>query len=140
MIQITIEQLHERFKAQGVSTREHIAFKCINCGTVQSMASLIKAGCPAPDAERYVGFSCEGRFSNAGPYPSEKRQDAKSKARRQVRGCDWTLGGLFRLHKLEVIHAEGRLQPIFEVASAEEARSLELLMAGQSLAEAETQP
>jgi hypothetical protein len=46
---ITIEQLHDRFKAQGVTAREHIAFKCVICGTVQSMSSLIKAGCAVND-------------------------------------------------------------------------------------------
>lgn len=136
MERITIEQLHERFKAQGVSSREHIAFKCVNCGTVQSMASLRKAGCPADKTENYIGFSCEGRFSNAGPWPSDKRQDAKSTSRRQIRGCDWTLGGLFRVHQLEVINADGKPQPSFEVASADEAQALERLMAAQPIGEA----
>lgn len=125
---ITIEELHSRFKAQGVSTHEHIAFKCVICSTVQSMASLVKAGCPPEKSETQVGFSCEGRWSNAGPYPNEKKRDAKSVARRQVRGCDWTLGGLFRLHTLEVIDADGKPQPIFEPASPEEAQTLERLM------------
>jgi hypothetical protein len=132
--QITIEQLHARFKAQGVSAREHIAFKCINCATVQSMASLVKAGCPAEKAETQVGFSCEGRWSKAGPWPSDQRKDAKSKARRHVRGCDWTLGGLFRLHKIEVIDADGKPQPIFEIASPEEAQRLEALMSAEMAA------
>jgi hypothetical protein len=128
MEQITIDQLHARFKEQGVSAREHIAFKCLNCGTIQSIASLVKAGCPSEDAEKYVGFSCEGRFSNAGPYPGEKNKTDKAKARRKVRGCDWTLGGLFRLHKVEVLNADGKPQPIFEIASADEAQALERLM------------
>lgn len=132
--QITIKELHAQFKAQGVSAREHIAFKCVNCGTVQSMASLVKAGCPADKAENQVGFSCEGRFSNAGPWPSDKRTDAKSKARRTVRGCDWTLGGFFRVHKLEVINADGNPQPIFEIATPEEAQALERLMVGAAMA------
>jgi hypothetical protein len=132
--QITVEQLHARFKAQGVSAREHIAFKCISCSTVQSMASLVKAGCPAAKAETQVGFSCEGRWSNAGPWPSDKRKDGKSDARRKVRGCDWTLGGLLRLHKIEVIDTDGKPQPIFEIASAEEAQRLEALMSAEMAA------
>lgn len=114
--QITIDELHARFKAQGVSAREHIAFKCVICGTVQSMALLAKAGVPADKQESYVGFSCVGRFTNAGAW---KKNDKPG------RGCDWTLGGLFRLHKLEVLNAEGKAQPIFEIAIAEEAQALE---------------
>lgn len=131
MERITIEQLHERFKAQGASSREHIAVKCPVCGTVQSMASLAKAGAPADRIENVIGFSCEGRFSNAGPWPSDKRKGKSFDARRAVRGCDWTLGGLFRIHTLEVINAEGVPQPTFEVASADEAQALERLMALQ---------
>lgn len=136
MERITIEQLHERFKAQGVSAREHIAFKCPVCGTVQSIASLTKAGAPPAKIENFVGFSCEGRFSNAGPWPSDKRKGRAFDARRAVRGCDWTLGGLFRIHNLEVINAEGVPQPTFEVASAEEAQALERLMALRPTGEA----
>lgn len=121
---ISIDELHSRFKAQGVSAREHVAVKCVMCGTVQSMASLAKAGCPADKVETHTGFSCEGRWSNAGPYPA----DPKKIAARTVRGCDWTLGGLFRIHKLEAIDAEGKSHPFFEPASAEEAQSLERLM------------
>lgn len=124
--QISIDELHTRFKAQGVSAREHIAFKCVVCGTVQSMASLQKAGCPAEKSESQVGFSCEGRWRNAGPWPA----DAKKAAKRSVRGCDWTLGGLFHIHKLEVVSAEGKAQAIFEVATPEEAQALQQLMEG----------
>lgn len=129
MESITIAELHHRFKKQGVSAREHISFKCPVCGTVQSIASLAKAGAPTDKVENFLGFSCEGRFSNAGPWPSDKKKGRAVDARRAVRGCDWTLGGLFRIHTLEVINDEGKPQPIFEVASAEEAQALERLMA-----------
>jgi hypothetical protein len=125
---ITIEELHARFKAQGVSAREHLAFKCVICGTVQSMASLIAAGCAADKAESLVGFSCEGRLTGAGAWPSNKKKDAKSVARRKVRGCDWTLGGLFRLHHIEVTGTDGKPQPIFDLATPEEAQALQGIM------------
>lgn len=128
MEQINIETFHARLKAQAVSAREHIAFKCVNCGTVQSMASLTKAGCDPAKVENNVGFSCEGRFSNSGPWPSDKNTTEKAKVRRKIRGCDWTLGGLFRLHKLEVIDADGKAQPMFEIATPDEAQQLERLM------------
>jgi hypothetical protein len=125
--QITIEQLHQRLKTQGVA-REHLAFKCVTCHTIQSIASLIKAGCPADKAETQIGFSCEGRWSNAGPWPSHAGKAAERSKRTEKRGCDWTLGGLFRVHKLEVIDADGKQQPIFEIADPEEAKALERLM------------
>lgn len=131
---ITIEQLHARFKAQGVSKREHIAFKCVTCGTVQSMASLIKAGCPADRAENQIGFSCEGRWSNAGPWPSHAGKASERSKRTEKRGCDWTLGGFFRVHKLEVVDENGKPRPSFEVASPDEALALERLMAGDAMA------
>jgi hypothetical protein len=127
--QISIAELHARFKAQGVSAREHIAFRCVVCSTVQSIASLQRAGCPADKAESQIGFSCEGRWNNAGAWPS----DARKAARRTVRGCDWTLGGLFRIHKLEVVNEDRKAQPIFEIATPEEAQALQRLMEGVSV-------
>jgi hypothetical protein len=115
---ITVEQLHVELKAQGVSAREHCAFRCVMCGTVQSGASLIRAGVGASfdEIEKYVGFSCVGRFTNAG---SHKKNTPPG------RGCDWTLGGLFAIHKLEVLTPDGKAHALFEVATPEEAQALE---------------
>lgn len=115
MERIDTIELHRRMKAQGVSAREHIAFKCPMCSTVQSMTSLVHWGAPADKVENYIGFSCEGRFGGAGPYVEGSAN----------RGCDWTLGGLLSLHKMEVVLPDGRVQPSFELASAEEAKALE---------------
>lgn len=120
---VTVEEIHRRFKAQGVGAREHVAVKCPMCGTVQSMASLAKAGAAADAAERAIGFSCEGRFNGAGPWPNGKAAQAK----RRKRGCDWTLGGLFKIHKLEVATPEGP-RAYFEIAAPDEARDLEARM------------
>lgn len=127
MEQITVEEFHRRAKAQGVSAREHIALVCPICGTPQSITSLLKAGAPPDRVENFLGFSCEGRFSNAGPCPSERDMSRKATQRRAVRGCNWTLGGLFRLHRLEVI-TPGGLQPSFELATPEQAAELERQM------------
>lgn len=121
--QITVAELHDRFKAQGVSARRFIAVKCPICSTVQNMQSLIsaKAGETEDEVEKYIGFSCVGRFTKAGPFPKNGKPGS---------GCDWTLGGLFQLHKLEVI-VEGQAKPssYFEVASPEEAKALEAAQA-----------
>lgn len=114
---ITVDEFRARLDAQGVSGRRHKAFKCPMCGTVQSMQTLIDAGA-GPDeasAEKYIGFSCVGRFTDAGS--PRKEPDGKP--------CNWTLGGLFRLHKLEVQTPDGEYHPHFEVATPDEAVALE---------------
>lgn len=125
---VTVKEFHARLKAQGVSAMRHAALICPICATVQSMASLIKAGATVEQAESRIGFSCEGRLVNAGPWPSGEDNSAASKRRRKVRGCDWTLGGLFQVHRLEVM-ADGESHPRFEIASAEQAQALERSMA-----------
>jgi hypothetical protein len=89
--------------------------KCPMCGTIQSAADLIAAGAgPDFDAvEKYLAFSCVGRFTNAGS--PRKVPDGKP--------CNWTLGGLFSLHKLEVVTPDGKKYPRFELASPAEAQA-----------------
>lgn len=110
---LQVSELHAELKAQAVP-REHLAFICPVCGTVQSAADLIKAGAGKDfDAvEKYLGFSCVGRW--AGPF-HEKSVPGQ--------GCDWTLGGLFRIHRLEVINDYGKPCPMFEIASPEQAKN-----------------
>ncbi|SHE67000.1 hypothetical protein SAMN02745157_0676 [Kaistia soli DSM 19436] len=114
---ITVDELHAAFKAQGVPSREDIAVKCPICGTVQSLRSLVAAGAgKTPDeAERFIGFSCVGRWTNAGPH---RKGSASGK------GCDWTLGGFFKLHNLIVIDHAGAEHPYFDLASPDEAQTL----------------
>lgn len=123
---ISHEEFLQRLKTQGVS-REHLALVCPICGTVQSMASLVKAGARPEEVDGLFGFSCEGRFSHAGPWPSESATTEAARQRRLVRGCDWTLGGLLHLHQLEVMTEDGP-RPCFELATPEQAAELERLM------------
>ncbi|ANP79344.1 hypothetical protein A134_23245 [Vibrio crassostreae 9CS106] len=85
------------------------AFVCPLCGTRQTIGELsealgydldeIKANKALPDEVRkYIGFSCLGRFNQG------------------EKGCDWTLGGLFKIHTTEVISEDGEPKPIFELA------------------------
>jgi hypothetical protein len=122
---IDVPEFHARLKAQGVSNSNHACLICPICKTPQSMASLIAAGATPEQAERIIGFSCEGRLTNVGPWPSDKDNSKKALVRRKVRGCDWTLGGFFRLHDLEVQTEDGEKHPRFVVASAEAAQELE---------------
>ncbi len=115
---MSLEQFQSALRAQGVPS-EHLAVICPICQTVQSATDLIRAGAGASmdEVERYLGFSCVGRWTNAGPFHSGKRRRAP-----EQRGCDWTLGGLFRLHRLEVVSDDGRHHPRFEIASPEQAQ------------------
>lgn len=122
---LTVTEYHARLADQGVSARRNVAFVCPVCGTVQSIASLILSGADPVSVERSVGFSCEGRFNNAGPWVSVKDNSPKAKARRRIRGCDWTLGGIFKIHTVEVILPDGSKQPAFEPATPEQAQQLE---------------
>lgn len=103
---ITIEQFKAELQAQGVP-REHLAVKCVQCGTVQSRQDFIDAGVhrTMQEAQKHWGFSCIGRFvSNT--------------------GCDWTLGGLFQIHQLEIDFGDGsNPMPIFEPSTPEEAQA-----------------
>ncbi|ARO22905.1 hypothetical protein TAL182_CH01092 [Rhizobium sp. TAL182] len=116
---ISIEEFHAELRAQGASGKQHLAFRCPMCATVQSAASLMKAGAGEnfEQVEKFLGFSCVGRFTNAGS-PRRAPDDQP---------CNWTLGGLLRLHKLEVVDGDGECHPRFEVATAEEAAALETL-------------
>lgn len=111
---ITVDEFKAELKAQGVS-REHFAFKCPICKTIQSSRDLIKAGAGIDfdSVEKYLAFSCVGRFTKAG---------AHKKGEPPGRGCNWTLGGLFQLHELTVTTPDGKKHPQFELASPEEAK------------------
>jgi hypothetical protein len=114
MKQMTIPEFHAALKAQDVP-RDQLALVCPMCKTVQSAADLIAAGAGTDfDAvERYLGFSCVGRWTDAGP--PRNTPDGKP--------CNWTLGGLFTLHTLEVVDEDGKAHPRFEPASHEQAKN-----------------
>ena len=80
-------------------------FKCASCGHEQSMRE-VKERHPTleiDDIKRWIHFSCEGR-------------QWVCKRQKPVVGCDWTLGGLFQIHNIEVITPDGEAQPAFEFA------------------------
>lgn len=114
---MTLDEFQAALKTQGVSSHMHFALTCPMCGTVQSAVDLIAAGAGADfDAvEKYLGFSCVGRFTGAGG--PRKAPDGKP--------CNWTLGGLFALHEMEVVTPDGKRHPRFAPATAEQAQALE---------------
>lgn len=110
-----LEEFRQALKAQGVP-HEHFAFRCPMCSTVQSAHDLIAAGA-GPDfqsVEKYLAFSCVGRFTGAGSPSGTKGKGI---------GCNWTLGGLFQTHELEVVTEDGERHPRFEPVTPEEAQA-----------------
>ncbi|MBX4388894.1 hypothetical protein K4H03_22740, partial [Mycobacterium tuberculosis] len=87
---MTVAEFHDAIKAQGAPSREDITFICPICRFEQSPRDFIEAGVGSTfeDVERFVAFSCIGRWTGAnGP---RETPDGKP--------CNWTLGGLFQLH------------------------------------------
>lgn len=113
---ITHAELIATLRAQGVPS-EHMAVKCCMCGTVQSPTSLIRAGAgeTLEDVNPKIGFSCVGRWQG-GPGPTEAKEKGVA--------CNWTLGGLFKTHKLEILTENGDAVPFFDPATPDEAQEL----------------
>jgi len=92
---------------------------CPICGTVQSRAMFRQfSKLTEEEISGQLGFSCIGRQCDAGPFKPDVEPDSERP------GCDWTLGGLFQLHKLEVEYPDGKVSPAFEPASPEQALTL----------------
>jgi len=110
---MTLDELKAAIKSQGVPI-EDVTFECPHCHTLQSMNDLIAvgAGKNREAVEPYIGFSCIGRFT-------------------KEKGCDWTLGGLFQIHELEVITPDGEHHPIFKPISANPRINADLAKASQ---------
>lgn len=112
---VTIEEFYETLKAQGVPFR-HFAFICPMCKTIQSQDDLIRAGAgkTEEDVDKFIGFSCVGRWTNAGG--PRKTPDGKP--------CNWTLGGLISLHVYQVKDPDwDKPHPLFEPATPEAAQA-----------------
>jgi hypothetical protein len=114
---ISLADFHLLLRAQNVP-REHMAFHCPMCGTLQSATDLIKAGAGTTfdDVEKYLAFSCVGRFTHMLPPPRDKTQSTQI-------GCNWTLGGFFPLCDLIVRTPDGKTHPTFKPATPEQAQA-----------------
>lgn len=78
-------------------------FRCVACGHVQSHELAVARNPDIGDTSGWIAFACEGRHDSSV-------------------GCDWTLGGLFQIHELEVVDGERRT-PCFEFADDPETGS-----------------
>jgi hypothetical protein len=96
--QLTIAEWREIAKPKFGEDIKNWKFKCCGCGQSQSLQDFIEA--KIEKAEEKFFFSCIGRWV-------------------KDRGCDWTLGGLFTIHKTEVINEDGKPIPVFEFEETE---------------------
>jgi len=93
---MTVEEFNETMDKQGIPMAD-VLFVCPRCKTEQSANQLIAAGVQRDEVAKYIGFSCIGRFDES-------------------MGCNWTLGGLFGIHELEIIDPDGKHYPRFMFA------------------------
>lgn len=103
---------HEEWLEQG---KEHYGedfgdweFRCLNCGNIQSIKSVVSRNPELKGAEvaLWIGCACEGRHTKG-------------------IGCDWALFGLFQIHEKEVVIGDKRSRAFpfaFEPLSSEEIR------------------
>lgn len=98
---LALDEFRALMKAQNVPMAK-VTFQCPQCKTLQCAEDLIEAGAGATldDVSGYLGYSCVGRFTDQ-------------------KGCNWTLGGLFQIHELEVINEKGEACPRFLPVKAE---------------------
>ena len=83
-------------------------FKCPSCGAIQSAEDFSQLDCfkdKKGEINKFIGFSCIGRFT---------RENEKEK----FKGCNWTLGGLFQIHALEIEDNDGKMHKHFELADS----------------------
>lgn len=76
-------------------------FVCPKCNTVQTGQDFLDEGVDKDEVIDVLGFSCIGRYV-------------------EKKGCDWTLGGLFKIHVLEVEREDGKKTPVFEFAKVDQ--------------------
>lgn len=112
---VPVAEFVERMKAQGVPV-ENVAFICPMCQTIQTGLDLIEAGAgkDMDEVDRYLGFVCVGRFLGAG----------ETRAEPDGSPCNWTLGGLLRVHKIEIKYPDDihKQRAIFDLATPEQAK------------------
>lgn len=100
MRSITFEEWEKEGTERFGEKKRNWKFICPSCKTVQTGQDFIDlTTLKIEEIPNYLGFSCIGRFT-------------------EKKGCNWTLGGLFQIHELE-INREGEIYRRFEFAPKE---------------------
>lgn len=105
-----IEYTKEEFLAEGKKlfgkSKKKWRFVCPVCGFIQTAEDLVSvgAGKAIEDVLGYWGYSCVGRWHKKGK--SGFKDPEKKKGWKKEYGCDYTVGGLFKLHQIEVSYTD----------------------------------
>jgi len=95
-----IEMTHEEWKQRGRELfgddPKEWRFVCPSCGHVQTFNDFLALDMVPEDVEKYVGFSCIGRFDGHG---DTDICSGKSP-------CNYTAGGLLNINPIKVIIGE----------------------------------
>jgi len=88
-------------------------FVCPMCNKVQSVQDFLnlKERMDEDTIRGHIGFSCIGTFNGRGTEILFNDNNEKSK-----HGCNYTLGGLFQIHTIEIKDNDGKTHPRFELA------------------------
>ena len=111
MKQMTQDEFYAEAKRRFGPKARDWKFVCPACGTIHSIQQYFDAGLSQEAVHGVVGYSCIGRFTGQG----DAGISAHHRGEPWDKGCNWTLGGLLRIHTLEVL-IEGRPRPCFELA------------------------
>lgn len=106
IVSLTKDEWLQRGKERFGKDYKEWKFKCPSCGNIQSIHDFEDASIENP--EQKVFFSCIGRWNGH----DNDMLSGKSP-------CNYTLGGLFKLHHVEVINEEGYITSVFEFAESE---------------------
>lgn len=117
MIEMSIAEYRDALKAQGFPF-EDVVFKCPMCDTPQTANDLIAAGAgkDLDEVEKYLAFSCIGRWTHQKPPPEKKQKGSQI-------GCNWTLGGFLGISDLVVVDDQGKRHLCFIPLTKEAAES-----------------
>lgn len=108
---IDIDEFMEEAKKRFGPDKKKWKFVCPVCKTAQTAYDLLAVGVQKDKISEYIGFSCIGRWTDAGSFYDKKRSPIAV-------GCDWTLGGLLRIHEIEIRKKDGSTFPIFDLAES----------------------
>lgn len=90
-------------------------YVCPICGHVQGAHEFAeRTNVKKEDFRKYIGFSCIGRYLKDKIKKPKNQDDHAFPVKMKGGGCNWTLGGLFQLHKVVVINSKGEPTPMFE--------------------------
>lgn len=95
---MTLEQWKAKATELFGPDKKQWRFQCVRCKGTQTFQDFLDAGMEPDEANKVVFYSCIGRWVKG-------------------RGCDWTLGGLFQIHELEVTNDTGESIPVFKFAA-----------------------